>query len=331
MTTDTPRGATVRQALARHFGGRRRVSSVICLPSPNRSSFVVNDLDVRLDDGTTLELVAKAAHWDALSAEARRAKPRFLWDPERERASYEAILSPRLIGSARYFGSCGRSGARYLLLERINGTPLWQHGDRDAWREAARWLARMHVEIGLERAAGSRAASHLIKYDRQFYDRWIARADSFHRRQSRQVRTLMGRYRRVIETLLTEPVTFIHGEFYAANVLIEARRAPSRGFVVRPVDWEMAALAPPSMDLACLVAGRWTDEERADIADAYYQERARHGDGQVPRAEALKTLDYCLIHLCVRNLGWARDWAPPPDRAYDWLADALRLCDKWQL
>jgi hypothetical protein len=330
IVIDRSRAAGVRRVLARHFD--RRVSSVTSLPSANLSSFVVNDVDVCLEDGTTVALVAKAACWDGLSSEARRAKPRFLWDPERERASYEAILSPRRIGSARYFGSyVSRSGARYLLLERLAGTPLWQHGDLDAWREAARWLARMHSRIGAGRATSSRAAVHLLKYDRRFYERWSARARAFHRRHPRQLRSLLERYAGVIDALLAEPTTFIHGEFYAANVLVEPRRSRRAGCVIHPVDWEMAALGPASMDLACLAAGHWTDEERADIAGAYYRERERLGYSPCARADSLKTLDYCLVHLCVRNLGWARDWAPPSDQAYDWLAEALRLCDKWQL
>ena len=330
--TDDHRGAAVQRALGRHLTAGRRVRSVVSVPSPNRSSFVVDDIDVRLDDGTTLELVAKAAHWNGLSPEARRAKPRFLWDPDRERASYEALLSPRQIGSARYFGSyVGQSGERYLLLERIEGTPLWQHGDREAWCEAARWLARMHVRIGADRAAGSRADAHLIRYDRRFYERWIWRANAFHRRESGQLRALLQRYRRIIDSLLGEPAAFIHGEFYAANVLVAPRIRPHAGYVVRPVDWEMAALGPALMDLACLVAGHWSDDERTGVADAYFRERARYGDGSSPWRGQLRTLDYCLVHLSVRNLGWARDWAPPRDRAYDWLAEALRLCDKWQI
>ena len=330
IVIDRSRAAGVRRVLARHFD--RRVRSVTCLPSANQSSFVVNDLDVRLDDGTTLALVAKAACWDGLSPEGRRAKPRFLWDPERERASYEAILSPRRIGSARYFGSyVSRSGARYLLLERLAGTPLWQHGDLDAWRQAARWLARLHARIGAGRAASSRAAGHLLRYDRQFYERWSARARAFHRHRPRQLRSLIDRYTGVIDALLAEPVTFIHGEFYAANVLVEPRRRGRAGCVIRPLDWEMAALGPAAIDLACLVAGHWTDEERADIASAYDRERALLGHVPCAGADSLKTLDYCLVHLCVRNLGWARNWAPPSNQAYDWLAEALRLCDKWQL
>ena len=82
---------------------------------------------------------------------------------------------------------------------------------------------------------------------------------------------------------------------------------------------------------ACLLAGRWTDGQRADAADAYYTELAGLGRPIPERERYLRTLDYCLIHLSVRNLGWSADWTPPSDRVHDWLGEALRLCEKWNL
>ncbi len=330
MAIDEHGGAEIGQALAPHLG-RRRVDSITSVPSPSRSSFFVDEIDVRLDDGTTLELMAKAVHWDAMVPEGRSAKPRFLWSEERERASYAAILSTLGLGTARYFGSyVDSSGARYLLLERVHGVPLWQRGDLDAWREAARWLARLHVRVGARRATHSAAGPYLLHYDRGYYQRWIARARAFHRHRRHELQALTERYARLLEWWLAEPTTFIHGEFYASNVLIEARDDARSGCVARPVDWEMAAIGPAAVDLACLVAGHWTDEERAAIADAYWRESALEDGHPCARDRSLQTLDYCLVHLCVRNLGWARDWTPPPDQVHDWLTEALRLCDKWQ-
>ena len=91
----------------------------------------------------------------------------------------------------------------------------------------------------------------------------------------------------------------------------------------------MAAIGPPLMDVACLVAGRWQDEQREVVADAYFTECARETGQADDRGERLRALDMCLLHLSVRNLGWSRDWAPPAGRAFDWLTEALRLCDKW--
>lgn len=312
--------------LAQHFG--ERIVDVKCRPSPYTSSFLVNEIDVHLEDGTLVTLLAKAAHWDARSSEAARAKPAFLWDDDRERSTYESILATVDLGSARYFGSyVDEAGIRYLLLERIPGARLWECGEFESWCEAARWLARMHARVPIEIARASRAAAHLLRYDRQFYQSWMARAERFH--ASREaVRHLARRHPRVVDRLMNERPSFLHGEFYSENVLIECRAG---GIAVRPVDWEMAAFGPAFVDLAHLVAGEWSDEQRAAVADAYVRELATHGREIPAREHYLKTLDCCLIHLSVQNLGWSDTWSPPPEHAYDWLGEALRLCEKWQI
>jgi hypothetical protein len=319
-------GASLERVLAPWFSARRGITRIERRPAAERSSFLVDEIDVRFGDGTRLALFAKAVHWQAMAPEARSAKPLFLWNPERERETYESILSPLAVDAARYFGSYVIGAVRYLLLERLDGTPLWQFGDFEAWREAGRWLARMHARVGAAGAMYSRAAAHLLRYDPPFYGCWMERAQAFHE-SSAGLDGLAARYPRIVEALLAERETFIHGEFYPANVLVE-RRA-DRQFTVRPIDWEMASFGPALMDVACLIAGRWSDEARADVADTYFAERAALGGGVPARDHYLKTLDYCLIHLSIRNLGWSRDWSPPSDRAHDWLSEALRLCEKW--
>jgi hypothetical protein len=320
----------LEDVLEARFDGRRRVVCIERHPSPYRSSFALDDIVVHLDDGTTSTFVAKAIRWDAMSPEAHRAKPQFMWDAERERATYESILAPLDVEAARYCGSYeSLSGVRYLVLEHVAGSPLWQFGEIEAWREAARWLARLHVHVPADMVAGSAAAAHLLQYNRQFYDCWMHRARTFQDDGNALVVRLGERHSLVADWLSQQAPAFLHGEFYASNILVDRRSDTS--FVVRPVDWEMAALGPPLMDLACLLAGRWSDHDRADVAKTYYEERAANG-GNVPRSEDyLRTLDYCLIHLSIRNLGWSRDWSPPPDRDHDWLGEALRLCDKWHL
>jgi hypothetical protein len=322
--------ASIEHALAVRGSATRRVIDIDRRPSAYRSSCAVDDIDVRCDDGSTVAIVAKAVDWNAMCPEARRARPLHLWDEHRERAVYESVLSMSQVTSPRYFGSyVSQSGIRYLLLERISGVPLWQCGDFDAWREAARWLARMEACTSLETVLSGPAAPRLLRYDRLFYESWMRRACAFHVDSSRYMRAMLEPHRKVVDWLLRERPVFVHGEFYSSNVLVE-RTAGGRA-VVRPIDWEMASLGPASIDLACLLAGRWTDEQRADAADAYYTELAVLGRPVPVRERYLRTLDYCLIHLSVRNLGWSADWTPPSDRAHDWLGEALRLCEKWNL
>ena len=330
-TTRESSSADLEEVLARRIGHTQRIRSIDRRPSAYRSSFFVDEIDVTMDDGTIVGLIAKATHCEAMAPEAREAKPSFLWDAARERVTYESILQGLDLNTPSYLGSyVDGTGVEYLLLERIAGIPLWQYGDFEAWREAARWLARLHTRVGVSAAVTGGAGAHLMRYDRAYYERWMRRASTFHQAAPDDLASLEERHSQVVEWLLAQPPAFIHGEFYAGNILVETADVPST-FLVRPVDWEMAALGPALVDLACLLAGGWTDEERADAVDVYFAECAAGGAHIPERMHYLKTLDCCLIHLSVRNLGWSRDWSPPPDRSHDWLQEALRLCEKWEL
>ena len=322
--------AGVESALEEHLGQRPRIRHLACRPSLYRSSFMIEDIDVELEDGSMFELVAKPTAWSAMCPEARTAKPAFIYDEEREFTVYEQTLRALDIGAARYFGSFTTSTCgRVLLLERSDGTPLWQIGEFEAWREAARWLARFHTGARRGSVPLRSAPRHLLQYDREFYQCWMARALDFGTGRHDRLEQLADKYASVVEWLMAQPREFIHGEYYSGNILVERR--PEVPFEIRTVDWEMAAVAPALIDLANLLCGNWTDDERVDMADTYFATIAEYG-GAVPERDLYqKTLDCCLIHLAVKNLGWSRTWTPPARCAHDWLGEALRLCEKWRL
>jgi aminoglycoside phosphotransferase (APT) family kinase protein len=132
-------------------------------------------------------------------------------------------------------------------------------------------------------------------------------------------------YERVVERLLDLPVTIIHGEFYAPNILVHDSATELR---VCPVDWEMAALGPGLIDLAALTAGTWSEQERATLALAYCAELAASGGALGPPEAMLAALDYCRLHLAVQWLGWSPSWSPPLKHAQNWLSEAVRLGEK---
>jgi aminoglycoside phosphotransferase (APT) family kinase protein len=192
-------------------------------------------------------------------------------------------------------------------------------GELALWEEAARWLARMHSELGndLERQA---ASGHLLDHDAGFYRRWIERAREFSRApgqpasRARGVDWLAERHESVVEALLSLPRTVIHGEFYASNVLVAPDTAPPR---VAPVDWELAAVGPGLSDLAALVSGNWADEDRRALAAAYGL-----------AGSSLRDLDFARLQLAIQWLGWAPpEWAPPRGQRQDWLGEALALAE----
>jgi aminoglycoside phosphotransferase (APT) family kinase protein len=240
------------------------------------------------------------------------AKPRFLYDPRREPAVYASLLEPAAIGAPRYYGSLvDPERERYwLFVEWVEGRELYQVGERELWEAAARWLSRLHVELGMdvERHA---AAGRLVDHDAAFYRRWMVRAREFARAPGRSaahataVEWLGERHEPVVEALLALPRTVIHGEFYASNVLVATEATFSR---VAPVDWELAAVGPGATDLAALVSGDWSGEDRAAIVSAY---------GAVDGA-SLGDLDLARLQLAIQWLGWA---------PAEWLGEALGLAE----
>ena len=274
--TDELRSALER-SLSRYFGEQRRVAELTRRPSAYSTSFAIEELDAHLDDGTSLRLLFKDLSQQAMLGSARRIKPAFLYDPLREIETYRTILGPNRLSTPACYGAFvdRRSGRYGLFLEKVPGLELYQVGNFAAWQRVARWLAAMHARFAGEAVRFERAAC-LLRYDADFYRLWIRRARAASRVAwdrsgssrsggvRRGVERLSRNYDRVVEHLMALPETFIHGEFYASNVLVqETARGELR---VCPVDWEMAAVGPGLIDLAALTAGGWTADEKTDLA-----------------------------------------------------------------
>jgi thiamine kinase-like enzyme len=296
-------------------------------PSPYRTSFPIEELRVELRDRGPVRLGCKRLDWEELEPAAQLAKPRFLHDPEREPATYRALLPGAPAGPPEFFGAVEDGGRRWLFVEWVEGRELFQVGERDLWEEAARWLARFHVALAPELDRCRREA-RLVEHDAAFYRRWIERAREF-AADPKPVEWLAARHERVVEALLALPRTAIHGEFYASNVLVAADfdhtpLGSNSDARVAPVDWELAGAGAGLTDLAALVSG-WPDEDRRAIAAVYTAEPG------VPQFTA-RDLDLARLQVAIQWLGWAPpEWEPPEGQRHDWLGEALALAETLEL
>jgi hypothetical protein len=324
--------AALEQTLARHPAAPARVRRLDRRPLMRPSSFAIEDLDVVLDDGTCLQVVFKDLSPSAIPKAARRAKPTFLYDPRREIEVYRQILPAMGLGTAACYAAVAdeRAGRYWLFLDRAPGRELFQVGEFAAWEEAARWLARLH-----DRSAGNAesfaAAARLVRYDADYYRLWMRRAcampgppEGGPGAKDRLVR-LAGRYEAVVGRLASLPVTVIHGEYYASNVLVSP---VASGWAVCPVDWETAALGPGLVDLAALAAGKWTAAQCEALSRAYRGALPPGSPAAVPPESFAAALDCCRLHLAVQWLGWSAGWSPPDGHRHDWLGEALALADR---
>lgn len=330
-----PAEGDLRAALERLLspdGWGPRVVEIVSRPFKYASSFAIEEIAVRLDNGCRLDLVCKDTSITAMLPEARRIKPTFLRNPFREIAAYAAILSPLEIDAPLLYGA-SIDAARdrfWLFLERVNGSPLSENGDFSVWLQASVWLANMHSEVRPERLPAIDGVP-LLRYDGPFYRRWMHRAQRFllgnaaeDRARRLSIRWLADRYDRIVDEVMALPPTFVHGEFYASNILVEQR---PEGVRIRPLDWELSGIGYPLMDLAALTAG-WTDAEQGELAFSYYAALDPETPGFLSPDSFIRALDCCRVLLAVQCLGWANRWVPPRQHSRDWLREAIVAAER---
>jgi hypothetical protein len=320
----------LEEALVNQPGRPSRVCRLERKPFIYQSSFPLEELSATLEDGTCLALLLKNLSWQALGVSIQKAKPEFLYDAEREIEVYRHVLAGRNLGTAACYGavSDATAGRSWFLLEKVEGEELYKIGDLSVWEEAARWLARLHT---LSPEADSGAATHLLRHDAHYYRRWMQRARELGgAEQSARARSVLqklaGVHQRVVERLLTLPASLIHGEYYASNIL-QRRSHPG----ICPIDWEMAAFGPSLIDLAALVGGNWTDENRTAMLVAYHEACAARGNASLDIDELMISVDYCRLQLAIQWLGWSPGWVPPAQHGHDWLGEALTLAEKLEV
>lgn len=323
--TDAELREAVEIAMREHFNRPVRVAEFRRRPSAYRTSFAIEELSVRLDDGAAYRMIFKNLSRDALHDDARAAKPEFLYEPLREIEVYRTILARAggdsgidPVGTAICYGAIvdPPAGQYWLFLEEVPGRELYQFGEFDVWRRVSRWLAEFHAKFASRQPSGL-----VLSYDENFYRTWLDRARRFTAGAHRPLLDRVSRaYDGVIERLLRLPRTLIHGEFYASNIIVADQR-------VCPVDWEMAAVAPGHVDLAALVSGKWTEDQKLDLATEYH---AAAG-GEVTKETTIESLDLCRLHLAVQWLGWAENWSPPQEHTQDWIGETAYLMDKLRL
>jgi aminoglycoside phosphotransferase (APT) family kinase protein len=324
----------LRTILVSQFGPRARLRTWWRRVSAYSSSSLITRIRLAVSGtGQELQLAFKDLTPGAQLPTARRVRPAFLYDPNREIATYQQILDPLNLGTARCFGAnvAADPPHYWLFLEWARGPLLWQLGRMSHWQQAARWLAKFHHEVprlpDLDRRL--RSVRPLV-YDRHSYATWIVRAESVlsatllrkDRLAAQRFARIARRYDRVAEHLCRLPQTLVHGEFYPANIVMRRSR---NAHLVCPIDWELTSWGPGVLDLAALCAGQWAPEEKRRILVAYREVARERSPGEPELAELTESVAHAHLHLCVRHLGWAARWRPQGQQARTWLADALTL------
>jgi hypothetical protein len=259
----------------------------------------------RWADGCEMRLILKHLAAARRIGQAR-AKPNRLDDPRREPLMYRDVLTPMGLGPAwRAMDIAGDQP--WLALDEVDGIPLWQSGDLDVWRHAVRRLAAWHRSGALAQA--SRVP--LVRWERDLLvSTYTSAITSLERSSDPRASRLRGQLADgmwLVDALLEQPTTLVHGEAFASNLLVTTDD-------IVPIDWELAAVGPPYLDLAAMTAG-WEPASRNRLIAAYGEATGTAVDR--------RQLAVCRAHLALVYLGWALSWSAPVEHRSDWIGEAL--------
>jgi aminoglycoside phosphotransferase (APT) family kinase protein len=127
-----------------------------------------------------------------------------------------------------------------------------------------------------------------------------------------------------IAAACAEPETLVHGDLWPSNAIVMGEADTIR---VRFVDWDEAAVAPPSFDLATLLL-RFARPERRAVLGAYRDAVRRVAGRELPaERELVVLLETAAYARLASMLVWTVAAAAEGDEG--WLPERLREVVRW--
>jgi hypothetical protein len=228
-------------------------------PNIYTSTYPSEIVTCRAPDGRTVQLFCKYETDGESKTYPNRG------DIGYEAEVYRNVLLPLGVSSPGFYGlhKDGITGAKWLILEYMDQAVRFpKSGNPDALIQAARWIGRFHAAA--ETRLRNASSTSLIVYDEKYYLGWARRTLLFAGPSLSQLGwlpSLCDRYSQMAALLPMATQTVIHGEYYSANILFHDG-------IIRPVDWQSAAIAVGEIDLAFLTDG-WSHDLVRDCEFAY--------------------------------------------------------------
>ena len=281
----------IETALAERSGDPVAVTSVERHPFDRATSYALDLLHVHLGAGDPLMLVIKDFGTSRLPKDDPAARA------EREATVYRDLLDGVEAGTPRLYGVAAHPVR--LLLEYVPGATLKRHG-LAIWTKAAAWLGAFQAQIVRRREQVDRCQV-LIRHDPAFFAAFALAARraiaAFGPAAMRRLAVILDGYDRLVEMMVDQPRTLVHGSFRPQNIIVSTARDAS--VRICPVDWELAGLGAPLYDLAFLAEGfQGADLDRLFAA---YLNGLGRPDVVAPREMAF-TVDCFRLHKIVKSV-----------------------------
>ena len=284
-----------RLAAALNMNGKGRLEVLKRELSPYSTTFPCEIVTCRLPDNKTTDMFCKYSAGIDYTGFGHRGGPAY------ELAVYREVLRPIGVTAPVCYGGevDPKSGQAWLALEYLPGAlgvgKLHRSG---AMVAAAEWIGRFHRLTETGRTVGR--TGWMKAYTRQYYMGWVRRtlkSSSSLPRKLPWLEAVCQHANGLLEPLLEQPLSIIHGEYYPHNVMYYRGR-------VYPVDWESAARAAGEIDIASLTED-WSAKKTRSYIAAYQRERWPEG---APAGFTRRFLA-ARLYFCFRWLGDYEDWS----------------------
>ncbi len=225
------------------------------------------------------------------------------WDIEQD--LHERILIPSIASSAQLYMTAHHGAVTAMLLEDLGAVNLKEHAvDSKTAKQLGEDIARMHraYSYRTDELIQMNVLRSLTPIDYEtFFTQTTDQLLSWNDIDVESATTIKTAARSIAHRLAGEPISLVHGDLYAENIITQN----SRLFLI---DWSwFTFIGVPTMDLASLISNHPKNgllrEHRDSILEAYCFESGRKTEdvlSALPYASALERLLF-LHWLVVRK------------------------------
>lgn len=249
------------------------------------------------------------------------------WDIEQD--LHERVLQPSIAHTAQLFMSAHYGQMTAMFLEDLGTQSLLQREvDAEFAADIGAELAKMHRSYSyrIDELRHLNILRALVPGDYvAFVAGMVAKLRSWGLLRDEGVASQLGALaERLAEVLANEPVSLVHGDLYAENILVRNDRV----FII---DWSwFTMIGVPAMDLASLTSNHFKNgsffQWRETVLDAYCFESGRRTEEVVavlPHAELLSRLLFLNWLVVRRERGIMGTTVGPVDELIPKIVDEL--------
>jgi hypothetical protein len=290
----------VCEHLEREFSSRYsrsvKVTNLTLTPFAGQTSYSVQILDARIDSGDEFKIFLKDYGHTHLPKDGLRQRR------NREHQVYRDLLAHVNVHTPEYFGArWDPEEERYwIFIEFVEGMSL-RDRSFDDWVRAAEWLADFRGAF-THRNEELGAADFLVCHDAEFFHSKarialgsISDISPVHARRMKQV---LDGYDEIVDMLVSQPKTLVHGSFRRPNILVAGNDSSVR---ICPVDWELTAWGGYFYDLAFITEG-FGPQKRSTMLNAYLNQADKHEISCGNPKEMEHVIEGLLLHKTIKSL-----------------------------